>query len=115
MVSKLYFSYVTVARSITLSPAVPDPVSGLKVVAVSLTNANISWTNSHTLFKPVQFIIVHESINCHNFSSKYYETEVTPFSIMLQPGQEYNFSVIAINPIDDSNETTLTYRMPSAS
>ena len=95
----------------------PDPVSDLKVMSISLDNGSVSWNSS--LNQPaVWFTVVYYSITCQNHSTNYQfmiNVMILSYTIThLQVGQEYNISVIVNNIIGASSATSLIYRVPSA-
>ena len=104
---------VTIAFDIQ-NLTVPDAVSDLKVMSISLSNASVSWNSSHD--QSVWFTVVYSSITCPSHSNNNYQFNVTTPSYTithLQIGQEYNISVIVTNILGASDATSLIYRMPS--
>ena len=100
---------VTIAFDIQ-NLTVPDPVSDLKVMSISLSNASVSWNSSHD-----RFTVVYNSVTCPNHSNNYQLNVMTLSCTIthLQIGQEYNISVIVTNILGASDATSLIYRMPS--
>ena len=89
----------------------------LTAINLSLTTATISWNGLLSiLFRPVWFTITYHSVTCYNQSiSKQVNEATDEISVNLEPGQLYNISLIASNPVGDSEVVTISYTTPSQS
>ena len=96
---------------------VPVPVLDLTAISLSPTTVTISWNGSVSiLFRPVWFTITYHSISCYIQSNSKQVNEATEeTSVNLEPGQVYNISLTATNPIGDSEVVTISYTTPSQS
>ena len=82
----------------------------LKTVSVPPTTVTVLWNSSLAILsRPVWFTVTYYSLTCHNQSINKLNETTEEISIDIGPGQSYNISVVASNPIGDSDANLIIH------